>query len=406
MIVFKKVLELNSNFKGGIKSEGFMGRMKNWFYYGFTKRHNLSHVRISGASRKLPQGWEAKVQQIITRVARHQVESRSGTTLIPAICDERMVNTDHVPVYRDMPGNYTWGERGSGGRQISTGGAEKERFTVQLSCTKSGKKLKPFIIFKGASLPKEGNPRRGTVAYELRYLLEDNAGNEYPEDEDVYLTCSKTANSNGELTVKILEEVILPGIEVEEGGIHRGCVLVDDFKGHSKDIVKEYVHSLRSSNNDGNDDSEYDLVAFEIMSGGITPKAQPIDAFIGKVFKGNYRDLYDNYMLSAPLNERGQPIAPTRQMCATWVVQAWSDIPEELIRKSWEVCGYKSISDLNNVEGSANTVIEYNQNMIVEIMEAAGGQQAVHHILNSENDVGEAEEEDDDEGSWVLPSNN
>ena len=150
----------------------------------------------------------------------------------------------------------------------------------------------------------------------------------------------------------------------------------------------------------------YDLVAFEIMSGGITPKALPIDAFIGKVFKGKYRDLYDNSMLSAPLNEKGQPIAPSHQVCTNWMAQAWSGNPEELIRKSWEVCGYKSISDLNNVEGSANNLMEYDQNMIIEIMEAAGGKEAVQHILNEENEVDEADEDEEDEGSWVLSSNN
>ena len=54
--------------------------------------------------------------------------------------------------------------------------------------------------------------------------------------------------------------------------------------------MKQYVHCLRISSNDSNDVSEYDLVAFVLMSGGTTPKAQPIDSFIGKVFKDNYRD--------------------------------------------------------------------------------------------------------------------
>ena len=42
--------------------------------------------------------------------------------------------------------------------------------------------------------------------------------------------------------------------------------------------------------------------------------------------------------------------------------------------------------------------------MIVEIMKATGKKEAVHHILNSENDVGEAEVEEDDKGSWILHS--
>ena len=53
------------------------------------------------------------------------------------------------------------------------------------------------------------------------------------------------------------------------------------------------------------------------MAGGITPKSQPLDAFLGKVFKGLYRYGSDYYMLYAPSNDRGQPIEPNLQLCAT-----------------------------------------------------------------------------------------
>ena len=82
------------------------------------------------------------------------------------------------------------------------------------------------------------------------------------------------------------------------------------------------------------------------MTGGITPKPQPLYAFLGKVFKVLYRDYYDYYMLSVPSNYRGHPISPTRQICATWVVKAWNKVPEELLRKYWEVCGDKNIDYL------------------------------------------------------------
>ena len=133
------------------------------------------------------------------------------------------------------------------------------------------------------------------------------------------MICNKTANSNGDLTIEILKEVIFPEIGIYEGNM--GGVLVDDFKGHSKDIVKDFTTSFKSE--DMNENRErYNLCGFEIISGGITPNAQPIDAFIGKVFKGHYRDYYDMYMLSAPLNNIQHPIAPSRQLCTEWVVQA------------------------------------------------------------------------------------
>ena len=39
-------------------------------------------------------------------------------------------------------------------------------------------------------------------------------------------------------------------------------------------------------------------------------------------------------------------------------MKSCNKVPEELLRKSWEVCGYKNIDDLQNVEGSINQSIE------------------------------------------------
>ena len=49
-------------------------------------------------------------------------------------------------------------------------------------------------------------------------------------------------------------------------------MLVDDFKGHSTDIVKEYVKSFKSGNDSDDKEDWYELIDFLIMSGSITPK--------------------------------------------------------------------------------------------------------------------------------------
>ena len=133
----------------------------------------------------------------------------------------------------------------------STGGKEKDRFTLQLTCTKDGGKLIPFIIFKG--LPPNGRRenRSNTVAYELKHRLPDSAGNTYPPADKIYLTCNETATSNWMLTNEILEGVILPKLGVFDGD--KCAILVDDFKGHSHKNVKEYVKSFNSVG----DDDEY-----------------------------------------------------------------------------------------------------------------------------------------------------
>ena len=70
------------------------------------------------------------VAAIITRVGRRQLARVLEGLHIPTIEDDSFANTDHIPLYCDMPGNYSWVESGSGNRLEVTGGAEKEQFTV------------------------------------------------------------------------------------------------------------------------------------------------------------------------------------------------------------------------------------------------------------------------------------
>ena len=160
-IVFRTVLEIDPNFKAegpGVKgSQQHLMRLKNWFYYGFNRRHKLTNRRISGAGQKLPKDWQSRHKVLVQRLAAYQQPAQHPSTgePLPAIEDEHMYNTDHVPTYYEPHGNYTWGKSGSGRRSVKTGGKEKDRFTTQLTISKRGDKLRPYVILKGtfASFP-------------------------------------------------------------------------------------------------------------------------------------------------------------------------------------------------------------------------------------------------------------
>ena len=57
-IIFMNVLKIFPNFKGGKHSHNLMSQIKNWFYHGFNKPHNISYKKISGFSIKLTPNWE------------------------------------------------------------------------------------------------------------------------------------------------------------------------------------------------------------------------------------------------------------------------------------------------------------------------------------------------------------
>ena len=50
------------------------------------------------------------------------------------------------------------------------------------------------------------------------------------------MTCSKKANSNGELIIDILQKVLFPNIGIFE--VKSGGFIVDNLKDHSRYVVK------------------------------------------------------------------------------------------------------------------------------------------------------------------------
>ena len=364
--------------------------MKTWFCSGFTRRQKLSHTRVAGASRKLPNNWQDRVRQIIERVANSQQWRREGRNAVPPVLDDFFVNSDHLPFCRNMAGVCSWTKQGAGGRnkrdfrgQVGTGGGEKDRFAVQLTVAKDGTKLKPCVMFKGASFNGTREHRRRAVSHESLNRLDDDLGNSYPPAEKTHLTRNESGNSNGTLTKDILENATFPHIKVEEG--NRGGALVDDFKGHSTDLAKEHVKSFKSDDDDDDDEDRCDLIDFYIMGGGITPKSQPLDLFLGKITKGYCRDLHDACMLNAPGDPvTGHPFMPSRQLCATWVVAAWERVPEDLVRKAWTVGNYKTFEESQQSPGEESFI--YNQNNIVEIIaEVENSDDLIQHYLAADN---------------------
>ena len=83
----------------------------------------------------------------------------------------------------------------------------------------------------------------------------------------------------------------------------------------------------------------------------------------------------------------GHPLAPSHQLLAQWIVKAWAKVPKEPVRKSWEVCGYKSTEDLSNEEETASvSVINYSQEQLGTMIENISGDDARMAWIEEAND--------------------
>ena len=124
------------------------------------------------------------------------------------------------------------------------------------------------------------------------------------------------------------------------------------------------------------------MLHWNIMKGGLTPVAQPLDKVVNKVFKGYLRDYYDQWSLTAPINKNtGAPLPPSRQQMTNWVVQAWDKVPEELCAKAWTACGYKTQEDLAGDKDTA--IIAYTDKEVEKMVEQVAGADDLVNFLDS-----------------------
>src|SRR5210317_299623 len=215
---------------------------------------------------------------------------------------------------------------------------------------------------------------KNSIACEIYERKPDRNGNHYPSREKAYITVASKACSNHLLTNVYLKKVILPaaGYDKETGECENKVgVLWDDFKSHSTAQVKTFCESL-------------DFLSVDILPGGLTPCGQPLDKVINKVFKGYFRDMYDQYILRAPVNDKGTPLPPSRQQLATWVVEAWDKIPEEMVRKSWTSCGYTPEGEISF--SGRGQIVPWTKDEVRAMVKEYCGQDAADFLLDEEND--------------------
>ena len=97
-------------------------------------------------AQKLPEDLEEKITNFQRYIIR--IRMRNNYDLV------NIRNMDETPVWLDMPSNKTVHTAGTKTVQVRTTCHEKSRFTVVLACMADGIKLKPMVIFKRKTMPK------------------------------------------------------------------------------------------------------------------------------------------------------------------------------------------------------------------------------------------------------------
>jgi len=72
-----------------------------------------------------------------------------------------------------------------------------------------------------------------------------------------------------------------------------------------------------------------------------------LDKCLNKPFKDHVRKKYLAWMITGPFEftPAGKRKTPTRNLVLRWIKEAWQEIPEEMVKKSFKSCGISNAMD-------------------------------------------------------------
>ena len=262
-------------------------------------RNGLVLRQRTHIAQKLPKDVDDKVDKF----HRFVIDERKLCTY--AMSD--IGNMDETPMYFDMPGNTTVDFSGNKTISIKTTGHEKQHFTVVLACLADGTKLKPMVIFKRKTMPKDKFPSGVLVKVQEKGWM------------------------NESLTHTWLDEIWFK----RSGSLVKPTSLLvwDQFRAHLCESVKKKLHRNKTRQ--------------AVIPGGCTSILQPLDVSLNKPFKVQIRNLWNTWMVSGPkeFTKGGALKRPSLVTVIEWVKEAWNSVPCDMVIKSFKKCGISNAMD-------------------------------------------------------------
>lgn len=216
----------------------------------FMCRHDLALRQKTHIAQRLPKDMDTKVDSFHKFV----IDLRKGHDFeLGAIG-----NMDETPMFFDMPSNRTVDVKGAKTVSETTTGSDKAHFTVILSCLADGTKLKPAVVFKCKTMPKEKLP------------------------SDIVVFCQEKGWVDENVLIRWLDEVWFkrPGALLNK----KSLMVWDMFCAHLVNSVKNKLK----------ENCTYQAV----IPGGCTSVLQPLDVCLNKPFKVNMRAKWNTWMVS------------------------------------------------------------------------------------------------------------
>ena len=268
----------------------------------FKKRFNLVSRRVTSA-RSLPKGFQTIAVDYLTEVQG----IISGYNIKP----QNIVNFDQVPRYFETENNSTITTKGTQNVSVKKASSSHKRFTLTPVINAAGDFLALHLLFSGLK-------------------------NKPLVDESCLVDVNKTGMWNETVLKRVVDEVIVKKCQTcfQEPVL----IILDSYGTHVK-FVNGHKEAYERRN-----------IHFSIIPPSMTGLLQPLDVSVNRSFQQAYNDKYTEYMTQAVSKgsfrtKSGNIAMPKYRVVSEWVLDWSRSMPQEIIKKSFAVCGLTSNED-------------------------------------------------------------
>ncbi|XP_051246668.1 zinc finger and SCAN domain-containing protein 12 [Dicentrarchus labrax] len=343
----------------------------------FLQRNNLSLQHRTTVIQNDPDQLTEKLVSFVDYVGK--AVSSNG------ILERDIIAMDETAVWFDTVSPITVDTQGKSSEAMPG----HENLTVVLAAKADGTKLQPYIVFRGAA---------GEVRQQISGAV-----------------IAKSANGwmNDALTADWLQSV------VGQFNMTPRLLVWDSYRCHIGAATKaELKHGYN--------------ITTAVIPGGCTKHIQASNMMWNQIFKQSLYGAYNQWLAGDTDKEYtagGYLKAPARHLLVDWVVAAWDNLDEDLIRESFKVCGLSVKSDGSEddlilcfqegqpCDAGREALAQVRQRSLENQCQTAQDEEDEEELFNNELVVFDDDEEEDfgeedsDHMSWhcfihqALPSN-
>ncbi len=266
----------------------------------FTKQLGLTHRVATHTAQKHYKETENESKDFIAMMKARRYGKNK----------DEMINMDQTPIAYSFHTKKTPESKGTKTIQVRASTNDTKRVTVAATVTASGKMLPPFMIFKGA--PHGRIATREVVTYPAR---------------EIY-ACQPKAWMDEVQMHAWIDIVLKPykdEIDARNPGGQPPVLILDSYRVHQMGSVVNRIQSM----------------GIEVIHipAGCTYLCQPVDVGINKPLKNAMRERWEAWMVSDGIVD-GKAKEPSRKQVADWLVDAYTNIPQQVGQNAWLMTGY------------------------------------------------------------------